>query len=113
MDRHLYAMRLLDHKSVDNGACPKPGIYLRRKGESRVKGCIYVGTVVMERTQMKSNDTGTERKTGKHQDMEKGEEKTLDTNGLCDHRLTIRREVASYRFCVRTITLIVALLLYP
>jgi len=40
-----------------------------------VKGCRYVGTVVRERTQMKSNDTGTERKTGKHQDMGKGERK--------------------------------------
>jgi len=31
-----------------------------------------------EKTRKKSHDTGTEKKTGKHQDMEKGEGKSIE-----------------------------------
>src|SRR6218665_2426101 len=58
-----------------------------RKRGSR-NGCRYFDC--KEKTQKKSNDTGTEKKTEKHQEMErKAKEKSLDTNGLCVYGLKI------------------------
>jgi len=63
---------------VDTRASPKPGTHLECEGEGRANGCRYFGC--KEKTRKKSNDTGTETKTGKHQDMrKKAEEKALDT----------------------------------
>ena len=78
-DRDFCSMRpllcLWDHKSVDTRVSPKLGTHLARGREGQANGCRYFSC--KEKTQKKSNDTGTERRPENTQAREKGERKSI------------------------------------
>jgi len=88
---------LLDHKSEDTRASPKPGTHLEWEKEEQANGCWYFGSKEKNTKEILWHRNRKEdRKTSRH--GKKTKEKALGTNGLCAQGL--KMDIISVKSCL-------------